>query len=467
MDKSNLPLKYFSFDIFASLIVWVLFVVFRNAINNITVFENLSIVIPTFDYLTSILLFPFYCAFVHYLTGFYRNPIKNSRVTVFVSTFVSALFISNTVFLGLMLPNGIVSYEYFYSSILVLFGLLFTFTVFFRLLVFSQVHHYFATKVWTINTLIIGTNSVARKIADDIEEHAHYNTFTGFISTNKQQTDSSDKVLGDMSQISNVIKKYDIQEAIVALDENADEKQLFNIINLLYQFDIDIQFTPRLYEILTGSAKISHMGTIPLVSITQLSMSDWQACVKRFLDIIISILALLLTSPLLFYFMFRIKKDSKGPVFYRQERIGRYGRVFNILKFRTMQIDSEGKVPQLSSEEDERITEVGKFFRKYRIDEIPQFWNILKGDMSLVGPRPERKFYINQIITEAPYYCLLYKIRPGLTSWGPIKIGYTDTIDKMIERLNYDIIYLEKMSLFNDIKILIYTFETILKGKGI
>lgn len=467
MDKSNLPLKYFSFDIFASLIVWVLFVVFRNAINNITVFENLSIVIPTFDYLTSILLFPFYCAFVHYLTGFYRNPIKNSRVTVFVSTFVSALFISNTVFLGLILPNGIVSYEYFYSSILVLFGLLFTFTVFFRLLVFSQVHHYFATKVWTINTLIIGTNSVARKIADDIEEHAHYNTFTGFISTNKQQTDSSDKVLGDMSQISNVIKKYDIQEAIVALDENADEKQLFNIINLLYQFDIDIQFTPRLYEILTGSAKISHMGTIPLVSITQLSMSDWQACVKRFLDIIISILALLLTSPLLFYFMFRIKKDSKGPVFYRQERIGRYGRVFNILKFRTMQIDSEGKVPQLSSEEDERITEVGKFFRKYRIDEIPQFWNILKGDMSLVGPRPERKFYINQIITEAPYYCLLYKIRPGLTSWGPIKIGYTDTIDKMIERLNYDIIYLENMSLFNDIKILIYTFETILKGKGI
>ena len=132
-----------------------------------------------------------------------------------------------------------------------------------------------------------------------------------------------------------------------------------------------------------------------------------------------------------------------------------------------MQIDSEGKVPQLSSEEDERITEVGKLFRKYRIDEIPQFWNILKGDMSLVGPRPERKFYINQIITEAPYYCLLYKIRPGLTSWGPIKIGYTDTIDKMIERLNYDIIYLENMSIFNDIKILIYTFETILRGKGI
>ena len=467
MDKSNLSLKYFSFDIFASLIVWVLFVVFRKAINDIPIFENLSIVIPSFDYLTSILLFPFYCSFIHYLTGFYRNPTKNSRINVFTNTFVSALFISNSVFLGLMLPHGIVSYEYFYTSMLVLFVLLFVFTFFFRSVVFSQVHRYFATKIWTINTLVIGTNTLAQKIAEDINEHAHYNTFTGFISTGKLQTDSSDKVLGDMSQIANIIKKYTIQEAIVVLDEKADEKQLFNIINLLYQFDIDIQFTPRLYEILIGSAKISHMGTIPLVSITQLSMSDWQACVKRFLDIIISILALLISSPFLLYFMIRIKKDSKGPVFYRQERIGRFGRPFNILKFRTMQIDSEGKVPQLSSEEDERITEVGKLFRKYRIDEIPQFWNILKGDMSLVGPRPERKFYINQIIAEAPYYCLLYKIRPGLTSWGPIKIGYADTLDKMIERLNYDIIYLENMSVFNDIKILIYTFETILRGKGI
>ena len=132
-----------------------------------------------------------------------------------------------------------------------------------------------------------------------------------------------------------------------------------------------------------------------------------------------------------------------------------------------MYLGSENGLPKLSSANDDRITPVGRVLRKYRIDEIPQFWNIIKGDMSLVGPRPERRYYINRIIEEAPYYCLLYKIRPGLTSWGPIKIGYSDCVEKMIERLNYDIIYLDNMSLLTDMKILIYTLEIIFKGKGV
>jgi lipopolysaccharide/colanic/teichoic acid biosynthesis glycosyltransferase len=196
-------------------------------------------------------------------------------------------------------------------------------------------------------------------------------------------------------------------------------------------------------------------------------MSDWEVSMKRFIDIVFSFLSLVLLSPLLFYFMIQIKIDSKGPVFYRQERIGRFGRPFRILKFRTMYIGSENGTPKLSCANDDRITRFGRILRKYRIDEIPQFWNILKGDMSLVGPRPERNYYINRIIEEAPYYCLLYKIRPGLTSWGPIKIGYSDTIEKMIERLNYDIIYLENMSLLADVKIMMYTIEIIFKGKGV
>jgi lipopolysaccharide/colanic/teichoic acid biosynthesis glycosyltransferase len=209
------------------------------------------------------------------------------------------------------------------------------------------------------------------------------------------------------------------------------------------------------------------MGIIPLVSITNPSMSDWEVSVKRFFDIVISLISLVLLSPFLFYFMIQIKRDSKGPVFYRQERIGRLGRPFKILKFRTMYLGAENGTPKLSSANDDRITQIGRTLRKYRIDEIPQFWNILKGDMSLVGPRPERRYYINRIIEEAPYYCLLYKIRPGLTSWGPIKIGYSDTIEKMIERLNYDIIYIENMSLITDIKILMYTIEIIFRGKGV
>lgn len=304
-------------------------------------------------------------------------------------------------------------------------------------------------------------------MAADIEKYAPQNTIKGFVSTDNKIQVPASNILGNLSHIASIIQRQDIRETIVALDEEEDEKVLFQIINLLYRFDVEIQFTPRLYEILLGSAKITKLGIGPLVSITKSSMPDWQASVKRLLDVVISLVSLVLMCPLIVYFSIKIKIDSTGPVFYRQERIGRFGRVFKIVKFRTMQMDAENGIPKLSTPNDERVTPIGRMLRKYRIDEIPQFWNILKGDMSLVGPRPERRYYIDQILEKAPYYCLLYKIRPGLTSWGPIKIGYSDTLEKMVERLNYDIIYMENMSLANDAKILLYTVEIIFKGKGI
>lgn len=466
MNKKLLLQKYVLFDILASLIVWVLLMIFRKTVNDAQIFEGARIFIPNYDYFTSLFLFPLCCAFVHYLSGFYLNPLKHSGITTLFTTLVSSAIISITIFFVLMLDDIVVSYEYYYYSLLVLFGLLFVFTTFFRTLIDSQVRRNYKTKKWTINTLIIGTGNNALKIAGEFEKNAVQNNLVGFISTNQFVAVPKERVLGNMTQISSIIENYHIEEAVVVLD-NADEHQLFTIINSLYKYNIDIQFTPRLYEILTGSAKISKLGIIPLVNITNSSMPDWEASLKRFLDIVISLVALVLLSPILVYFMILIKKETKGSVFYRQERIGRLGKPFKILKFRTMYSGSENGTPQLSSANDSRITPIGRTLRKYRIDEIPQFWNIIKGDMSLVGPRPERRYYINQIIEEAPYYCLLYKIRPGLTSWGPIKIGYSDTIEKMIERLNYDIIYIDNMSLLVDLKILIYTFEIIFKGKGI
>ena len=176
---------------------------------------------------------------------------------------------------------------------------------------------------------------------------------------------------------------------------------------------------------------------------------------------------MLLLSPLFVYIAWRVKKDSPGPVFFRQERIGYLGQPFGMYKFRTMYVNAEENGPSLSSEDDPRVTPFGRIMRKYRLDELPQFWNVLKGDMSLVGPRPERKYFIDEIVKMAPYYYLLHNVRPGITSLGMVKYGYAASVDKMVERMEYDILYYENMSLTLDLTILIYTVKTVLTGKGI
>ena len=196
-------------------------------------------------------------------------------------------------------------------------------------------------------------------------------------------------------------------------------------------------------------------------------MPEGQKNIKNTFDRLAAALFLVLFSPLYLYLAWRVKRDSPGGIFYRQERLGLHGKPFTIYKFRTMRQDAEASGPALSSENDPRITPFGHVMRKYRFDELPQFWNVLKGDMSLVGPRPERSFYAEQIMEKAPFYCQVYTVKPGITSWGMVKYGYAKTVDQMTERLKYDIIYLDNRSLFIDIKILIYTVRTIVTGKGI
>lgn len=235
---------------------------------------------------------------------------------------------------------------------------------------------------------------------------------------------------------------------------------------MLYPKSVEIAVRPRLYDILTGAARIDEVGAPPLVRITEHKMSDAGLCIKRAADIVAALLTLVLLSPLYALLALLVALSSRGPILYRQERIGKHGLPFRILKFRTMFVDAEGETPQLSADHDPRITPVGRWMRRYRLDELPQMWNILQGDMSLVGPRPERAYFIRQIEERAPYYCLLYKVRPGLTSWGPIRVGYTDTMDKMVERLNCDIAYVENMSLALDVKILFFTVGVLVRGQG-
>ncbi|MBR0295799.1 MAG: exopolysaccharide biosynthesis polyprenyl glycosylphosphotransferase [Paludibacteraceae bacterium] len=256
------------------------------------------------------------------------------------------------------------------------------------------------------------------------------------------------------------------ERVIISMTDGMTENDLYEQINTLFLSGKDIAIEPRLFDVFTGAARIIHIDESPLIMISDPKMADWELVVKHTFDVCVAAIGLVLLSPLFLIIALLVHFDSPGPVLYKQERVGFRGQTFNILKFRSMYIDAEADTPLLSKVDDARITKVGRFLRKYRLDELPQLWNILRGEMTIVGPRPERPYFVKQIMEKAPYYCLLYKVRPGLTSWGPVKVGYTDTMDKMLQRLTYDITYTENMSLSLDIKILLRTIGVLVDGKG-
>lgn len=419
-------LTYILIDILSSLLVWVAFLGFRWLVYEGKMFTVDSILIPMFDFYRPLLLYPLGCLIIYYLSGYYLRPIRKNYGKELHLTFVSSLIIALGAFFMIIIDDVVVSYHRYLTSLVVLIGLQFILSYIPRLLITLLSHRL--------------TSSSPRRYT--IHSEKEVDTFL-----EKQ-----------------AIQSYD--EVIIDLDDNANERQIYSLINHLYPHDVEIAIKPRLYDMLTGAARISEVGDMPLVHITEHKMSDHELCMKRACDVFFSALSLIVLSPIYLLLYILVWCSSEGPAIYRQERIGLHGRSFQILKFRTMTIHAEGKTPQLSVDDDPRITRIGKFLRKYRLDELPQMWNILRGDMSIVGPRPERRYFIKQIEKQAPYYCLLYKIRPGLTSWGPIKVGYTDTLDKMIRRLNYDIVYMENMSIRLDIKILFHTIGVILDGKG-
>jgi exopolysaccharide biosynthesis polyprenyl glycosylphosphotransferase len=271
--------------------------------------------------------------------------------------------------------------------------------------------------------------------------------------------------LGSIDQLEEIIDKHQIEEAIIAID-TSEHNRLQMILAQLSHRQVIIKITPDLYDIISGSVRTSNVFGAVLIEIYPELMPDWQRVIKRAIDIFVSSLVLVLLSPLYLIAALKVKWSSPGPVFYKQQRIGLYGKPFWIYKFRSMVLNAEDNGPALSSEHDPRITRWGKVMRKWRIDEIPQFFNIIRGDMSLVGPRPERKYYIDIISQTNPHYKFLHKVKPGLSSWGMVKFGYAQNTQEMIERMKYDLLYIKNCSLVLDFKIMIYTILVILQGRG-
>jgi len=253
---------------------------------------------------------------------------------------------------------------------------------------------------------------------------------------------------------------------VVIATERGETKLVENIIAEIEDTDIVIKIIPQMQDYLMGSVKTTSIFSEPLIQISPDMMPAWQESIKRMIDIVASLAAIILLTPVYLFLFIGVKLSSTGPIFYQQERIGLHGKPFMIPKFRSMFVGAEQGTPQLSSKNDDRITPFGLFMRKVRLDELPQFFTVLRGDMSLVGYRPERQYFIDQIIQRAPHYRLLYKIKPGITSWGQVKFGYASNVDEMIHRLKYDILYVENMSLAMDFKIMFYTVLIILQGRG-
>ncbi|MCD7851168.1 MAG: sugar transferase [Parabacteroides sp.] len=467
MKKSKQAGKYILSDYILASVAWLLFNILRYEVFAID--EGASSLLDYLQYpgvLIGQALIPFFWLILYYFSGYYNKPFGKSRLTELFTTFITVLIGTLVVFFVLMLDDiPPFDQEVYYKLFFGLFGLQFIVTYIPRLLITQDGVSKIKSREWAMNVLVVGAGGKAVRIARDLYRMG-YNIY-GFVSENDKTAVKADRaqVLGTMQDIPALMENGNVDEIVLAV-ESRNNKELLAILYSLYRYKRPIKVLADRFNMLS-KIQIRTIQGIPLVDVTDNNFSPAEQNIKLFLDKVCSVVALILLSPLFVYIAWRVKKDSPGPVFFRQERIGYLGEPFMMYKFRTMYVDAEENGPLLASEDDCRITPFGRIMRKYRLDELPQFWNVLKGDMSLVGPRPERKYFIDEIVKTAPYYYLLHNVRPGITSLGMVKYGYAENVDKMIERMEYDILYYENMSLTLDLTILIYTVKTVITGKGI
>lgn len=467
--KKNAIRQLVLLDYLSAALAWFTFWIYRQSLLTHLPYTKTLDILYVSDYLHTLITIPAGWLLLYLLAGTYFDLYRKSRLNEVNRTLISCI-IGCTGVSVIVFGNDRGDYSYFTNAIGHYLLIHTLFTLVFRLTLLFRVKVNLAKGKVGYNTMIIGGNQQAINVYKEVLENpkALGNIFIGFIYSNRESENGMSKYLpqlGNLSELEQLIDKHQIEEVIVAVD-SSEHHLLEAILTRLCYRPVVVKVLPDNYDILSGSVKTSNVYDAVLIHIHPDLMPDWQRVCKRAIDIACAFSALMLLSPLYLFSAFMVLFSSRGPIIYKQQRIGLFGKPFYIYKFRSMYVDAEAAGPALSSKTDARITPWGRFMRKWRIDELPQFINILKGDMSLVGPRPERKHYIDIISKRHPHYKYLHKVKPGLTSWGMVQFGYAENVDEMIERMKYDLLYIENCSLALDVKILLYTFIVIFQGRG-
>lgn len=462
MQNRLLVAFFILMDWITAIFAWVLFYYFRK-----TSIEHVDFTIGESFY-WGIIIIPILWILLYYFQGTYHSVKRLYRFKVFNLTFAASLVGTIFIFFALLLDDEISGYQLYYKSMFLLFGIHFLLSFIPRMIFISIMVSRIHSGKYGFNTLMIGGSDKAVDLYNEIIGlRKNINRIIGFVNINGVDRLLEDKTpyLGHADNLETILRENNIEEVIIAL-ESVEHIKLKSIIGRIEGGHVIIKILPDMYDILSGSVKMTNIFGALLIEVNAETMPIWQQAMKRFFDVFLSFIAIILLIPVYIVLAIGVKLSSPGSIFFFQERIGLNGKPFKIIKFRTMITDAEKSGPQLSSSNDPRITPIGRFMRKLRLDEFPQFFNVLIGDMSLVGPRPERQFYIDKIVKIEPQFLHLTNVRPGITSWGQVKYGYAENVDQMLQRMKFDLLYLKNRTLALDLKIMLYTVLIVIRAKG-